>query len=298
MSDRWISFEMWLVLCALLFGAVQAQPGAVTSTTLVGIAEVNKSSSIAYSSTASLSDPDCPEVTQRGLSISSSGGGLTVSGNATVAQSIDAIATFDMNGGRYAYPLQIGIFKPATAVIYTNIICFVSTSCSSTPSIYGPASNFTLIAAPSGMTINSDTGTISFLSSTTRPMQSYVIAFKGSGLSFAYWTTTVTDSGVPAIASSFPSTVLTVGVAVDLSISIVSHQSADATYTISPSLPAGLSWSISGRITGTPTSHQMPVGPSEYTITSSLSGTSKFRLVIMPQPTSAPPLFVVVGYCR
>lgn len=184
-------------------------------------------------------------------------------------------------------PFKLSIYSAACSVRYTPEVCTVGSPCLLTPTVTGVApKNWAIISPAANMSINSNTGDVLITSFVFLPMTSFIITFDGYGLSMTYLTLAVSLSNPVALIAFNSFISMTVGVPVSVSAFTLMHLTSDATFTISPSLPFGVTFSLN-TISGTPEAASIAgPAPDEYTVSSSLGGSSKFRLIVNPAPTS------------
>jgi hypothetical protein len=142
-------------------------------------------------------------------------------------------------------------------------------------------------AAPAGTTFNTSTGLITGTPTATQSAIAYTItATNASGSATATFTLTIQPLGAPAFTLSSIAETKTVNSGIS-GYSITSTGGEIVSYTITPTAPAGITFSTStGLLSGTPTSTQ---GATTYTITAtnaSGSASATFTLRVAPSAPS------------
>jgi hypothetical protein len=136
-------------------------------------------------------------------------------------------------------------------------------------------------ALPSGLALNTNTGVVSGTPSIAIPTTSYVITGTGASSGTATTSLTITLTSPPIITPSSQTRNATRGVAIAAtSAYAASNFGGTVSYTISPSLPAGLSFSNStGVVSGTPTAAS---AKTTYNVTAvgSTSGVATATIVL------------------
>ena len=138
---------------------------------------------------------------------------------------------------------------------------------------------------PSGLSIDSSTGAISGTPTTTSSSATYTVTASNTGGSATATVTILVNDEAPSISYSPSSLTLTKGVAMT-GVTPTSTGGAAASWSVSPSLPSGLSLDTStGAISGTPTAVS---SSTSYTITASNAGGSGTTTVTIQVNDVAP----------
>lgn len=151
-----------------------------------------------------------------------------------------------------------------------------------TPTVTGTVTSYSISPAlSSGLTLDTTSGAISGTPTAMMAQTTYTVTATNSGGS-ATANVVIAVNDVKPAAFTYPSPV--VALAANLPVNtLLTPTVADGggtitSWSISPALPAGLSFSVSGAITGTPTAVS---APTAYTITAANSGgQSTFQLTL------------------
>ncbi len=235
-------------------------------------------------------------------------GTATLSGTPTATGSVGfTITATDSNGfsGTQSYSLTVNPSVMATQSISTKILTVNQASTSFTP-VTGsggtaPLSYSISPSLPTGLSISSSTGTITGMPAATSPATMYTVtvADVNSSTATASFSLTV-NPGVTA-TTAVPSKILTANHPVTSFTPVTgSGGTAPLSYSIAPSLPAGLNLSSStGAITGTPLAAS-PQTTYQVTITdaSNTTASSNFSLTVNSAVTATeaiPATMLTVG---
>lgn len=210
-----------------------------------------------------------------GLTLNTSTG--VVSGTPATAQSA---ATYTVTGagatsgvGTVTLSIKVAGVSPTTQTVQGTAGSAVTATSSLTPTGFGGTVSYAIAPAlPTGLSLNTSTGVITGTPVAASSAASYTIAATGSTAGTASSVVTLRVAGITPATQSL---VLTAGTAVSGTTAITATGFNGAvTYSITPSLPAGLSLNAStGVISGTPTAGQ---ANANYTVTASgaTSGTA------------------------
>jgi hypothetical protein len=239
-----------------------------------------------------------------GLSFNSTNG--VISGTATATQNPAVVHTITAanSGGSTTGTVTLTVNSPAPTIVYSGSPFTLIKG--SAYSLSATSSNGTSFAIggtlPNGLTFNSSTGAISGTATELLVATPYSVTVTNSTGQTASTTInlTVNDIAPSSLSYSAPSTTYTVSTAITDNAPTISGGTV-LSYSINPSLPAGLSFnSTTGVISGTPSATQNPA--VVHTITALNSGGSTNTTVTItvnaPAPTlsySASPVSFTLG---
>ena len=235
--------------------------------------------SIAPTVTGNVTNYSVSPALPSGLSIDAFTG--VISGTATV---VSPIATYTItasnSGGIATFDLVLTIHDPApSGLAYNspNVFTVGSAIAALSPTVSGIVTGYSVSPAlPSGISIDPGTGIISGTPTAVLPTSSYTVTASNNYGSTSFVVVITVNDAAP-IGLSYPSPVVyTIGDAVSIAPTVTGNVSA---YSVSPSLPSGLSIdTFTGVISGTAT----VVSPiATYTVTASNSGgITTFDLVL------------------
>jgi hypothetical protein len=175
---------------------------------------------------------------------------------------------------------------PTISYPVTAISVAVNTAMSTdTPTITGSPTSLTLSPSlPAGLSFNSTTGAISGTPTATSSQTTYTITATNSWGS-ATATVAITVTGVAPSNLVYPQTSLSTNVNIAITTDTPTITGSVTGYSISPSLPAGLSInSTTGAISGTPTTTS---SQTTYTVTASNSYGSTTATVVISVAAAA-----------
>ncbi|HEX9981561.1 MAG TPA: putative Ig domain-containing protein [Flavobacterium sp.] len=247
----------------------------------VGSAIVALSPSVSGTVTAFSVSPSLPA----GLTLNPTTG--MISGTPTMVSPISTYTVTATNsGGSTSFGIVITVNDGAPlALSYnsSNVFTVNSTITPLNPTVIGTGITFTVAPAlPAGLSLDPVTGIISGTPDVISATTSYTITATNSGgsISFSIFIT-VNDVAPAGLTYSSPN-VFTLGTAITPLLPTVTGNVV--TYSISPQLPAGLTFnSATGIISGTPTAVS---ATSAYTVTATNSGgNASFEVVITVKDT-------------
>jgi hypothetical protein len=221
-----------------------------------------------------------------GLSLNTSTG--VISGTPTSVQSLTSYtvtATNSFGSTTASISITVNAIVPS-GLSYSNIVVNVNNSTTSSPILSAGTPPITYTISPSlptGLSINSSTGVISGTPTSDQSLTSYTVTATNSGGSTtATINITVNTAIAPSGLSYNSGSASTVLVSTSQSYSPTLSAGTSPTYSISPSLPSGLSINSStGVISGTTPSTS---NDTTYTITATNaagSTTASFRIRIV-----------------
>ena len=223
--------------------------------------------------------------------------GLTFNTNGTITgipTAITAVKDYNISAtnplGTSTTTLKIGVNNvPTTNLQYTvpSVLFRGATIASITPTVTGGAPDSFSISPtlPTGLIFNTSTGVISGTPTANKVSATYTVtANNTAGNKTATFNLAVTEIPPASLNYTMASSILQKDIAVNLNPTVTGGM-VDIAYSISPSLPAGLSLNTStGVISGTPTT----ITPQQnYTITVTNNGGSKqasFNLSVKLDP--------------
>ena len=232
-----------------------------------------------------------------GLSFDTTNGGISGTPS-VVSPSTVYTVTASNNGGSDTASVTIQVNDVAPSSITYNPTFFSLTKgtamADATPTNLGGTITSWSVnpGLPTGLSINSVNGTISGTPSTVSPATTYTITGSNSGGSASTTITIIVYDAAPSSIIYNPSSsVLTVGVSMG-NVTPTYSGGIATSWTISPSLPAGLSFNTTnGTIGGTPTA----ISPfTSYTVTATNAGGSGTTTITI-QVNDVPPYGVSYG---
>jgi len=223
-----------------------------------------------------------------GLSLSTSTG--VISGTPTAASAATTYTITANYGSGVTATTTINITTLAPTISYTGSpFTYVSYTAISalTPTVTGSPSSYAVSPAlPAGLSMSTTTGVISGTPTTVTAAAAYTItATYTAGVTASTSITITVNIGAPVISYSPSTNVYTQGTAIT-SLTPTNSAGAPSSYSISPGLPAGLSFNTStGVISGTPTGVS---AATTYTITATNAGGSGTTTVTLTVNPAAP----------
>ena len=223
-----------------------------------------------------------------GLSLNTTTGSITGTPSAVAANATYTV-TATNSGGSATTGVQIRVKDVAPAFTYAlNPAVYIRSSSivSNSPINTGGAviSYAVSPALPAGLSFNTSTGAITGTSTVLSPIAAYTVTATNSGGSTSVGVQITVTDAAPSFTYLDPAPVYTKLVAISPANTPVNSGGAVVSYSIAPTLPAGISLNTStGAITGTPT---VLSSTGNYTITGTNSGGSATATVSL---TVAPP---------
>jgi len=230
-----------------------------------------------------------------GLSFSASNGAISGVPTSVIALAAYTITAANAAGTTTATVQIVVNAAPPINLVYpqTSIAATVGQAIvADTPRVTGTVTNYSVSPAlPAGLNISGSTGAISGNPTSVTALAAYTVTAANS----AGTTTTTVQIVVNAAPPSnltYPQTSITAAVGQAIVADTPNVIGTVTTYSISPTLPAGLNLSAStGAITGTPTA---VTAQATYTITAANSaGTTTATVQIVVNATAAPPTNLV-----
>lgn len=206
-----------------------------------------------------------------GLSMSSSTGAISGTPSVTSSATTYTVTVTDANSATASntFSLIVNSAVTATQAVATKSLTQSYATALFTPVTGGGGTGILMYSAspglPSGLSLNSFTGAITGTATVTSIATTYTVTVTDTTGATASNTFLLTVNGAVAAAQSVPTTILTYGTAAT-SFTPVTGSGGTGTlaYSVSPSLPAGLSMSAVGVVSGTPTVTQ---STTSYTVT-------------------------------
>ncbi len=295
------------IATALISLTIAPPPPAITpaNQTLAGVtgSAVKATSAFVASNFAGAVSYTISPALSAGLSLNASTG--VISGVPSVVQAVTSYTVTATSGtGTATASISITITPPPTGITPATQTLTAAVGAAITPTTaftavsFGGAVTYTVSPAlPAGLTINATTGAISGTATTAQAATTYTVTAKGATSGSA--TATVSISVVLSTLSPASQTVSgTVGISITATSSFVATGfTGTITYTIAPALPAGLSMSSKGVISGKPTAVS---ALTSYTVTATGatrgSATSLLSIVIVaPPPVVTPATQTLTG---
>jgi len=214
-----------------------------------------------------------------GLSLNSSTGVISGTATTTVAQTTYTITALNSAGSTttaLSITVNAAVIAPA-ALIYptTAINATIGQAISiDTPTVTGTTPTFSVSPSlPTGLSLNVSTGVISGTPTTAVAQATYTVTASNSdGSTTAALSITVNAAVIAPAALIYPTTAINATIGQAISIDTPTVTGTTPTFSVSPSLPTGLSLNVStGVISGTPTT---AVAQATYTVTASNSAGS------------------------
>jgi len=205
-----------------------------------------------------------------GLTLVSTTGAISGTVTATYAATTYTMTVTDVNSATSSKTFSLTINDVvSTSQLISSKILTKNTATSFTPvTASGGAGTFTYTISPSlpaGLTLTSSSGLISGTATATSTATTYTIIATDASSGTSSKTFSLTVNDVVSTTQAIPSTILYKNIAASFTPVTASGGAGTYTYTISPSLPAGLSLtSNSGLISGTGT---VTSRATTYTIT-------------------------------
>ncbi|HLZ66155.1 MAG TPA: putative Ig domain-containing protein [Aliidongia sp.] len=224
-----------------------------------------------------------------GLALSSSTGAVTGTPTATSVATSYTVTVTDTNGATASntFSLTVNSAVVATQQVPTTGLTVNHAATSFTP-VTGSGGTGTLVYSvsptlPAGLAFNTANGQVSGTPTTTSVATSYTVTVTDTNSATASNTFSLTVNSAVTATQQVASTTLTQGHAATSFTPVAgSGGTTPLSYSISPSLPAGLSLSSStGAVTGTPTATSVA---TSYTVTvtdaNSATATATFSLAV------------------
>jgi hypothetical protein len=232
-----------------------------------------------------------------GLTLDTTTGRISGTPTAVAPQSAYVITASNISGATSftltltinpAAPSQLSYPTPWTLVVGSPITTI-------SPVVTGTVTSYSVSPAlPAGLTLDGSTGVITGTPTTATVQAGYTVRATNVTGSVTF-VITITVNALPPSGLSYPGPqTYTVGTAITPLDPTVTGTVTN--WTVSPSLPGGLSLSSTGRISGTPLA---ATAQNTYTVTASNSGgLTSFGLVITVQPIATVPAApsVTAGY--
>jgi hypothetical protein len=223
-----------------------------------------------------------------GLSINSSTG--TITGTASVASGATTytVTVTDANGATASNTFSLTVNSPPTATqsIASRILTLNHASAGFTPVTGGggttPLAFSISPALPTGLSINLMTGAITGTPGVTSTATTYTVTVTDANSATALNTFSLTVNSAPTATQSIAAKILTQNHAASFTPVTGGGGTPSLAYSISPTLPAGLSIDpTTGAITGTPS---VPGGGVTYTVTvtdaNGATATNTFQMAV------------------
>jgi len=230
-----------------------------------------------------------------GLSINSSTGAISGTPTVVSAATSYTVTVTDANSATAtaSFSLTVNTAVTATQAIASEALTQNHAATPFTP-VTGsggtaPLSYSISPALPAGLSINSSTGVITGTPTTTSPATSYTVTVTDQNGATATASFTLTVNGAVTATQAIASEALTQDHAATPFTPVTgSGGTGTLSYSVSPALPAGLSYSTStGAITGTPTATS---AATSYTVTvtdqNGATATASFTLTVNPKVTA------------
>jgi hypothetical protein len=213
-----------------------------------------------------------------GLSIHPSTGVISGTPTAAVASATYTVTATSVFGNtNTVISLSTGVAPSSLSYTTPNTFTAGTAIGTLSPTVTGTVNSYSITPnLPVGLSLNTSTGAITGTPNTASASATYTVTATN-----AYGTITTTLSVEvqgPPTGLTYPNQVFTINTAVSPIVATVVANPAP-TFSISPSLPAGLSFNTStGAITGTPLQRYLP---TTYTITASNSfGSTSYSFII------------------
>jgi outer membrane protein OmpA-like peptidoglycan-associated protein len=235
-----------------------------------------------------------------GLSLDPNTGVITGTPTAVLSATTYTITATGTNGTATAtvsITVAVPSLSPATQTVSLASDALMTSTSAMTPTLFGGSVTYTVSPTlPAGLSISSSTGEVSGTPTASQSATVYTVTGTGATSGTATATITITIAP-PSIAPATQSISTPVNVAMTSTSAMTPTLfGGSVTYTVSPTLPVGLSISSStGVVSGTPTASQ-PATVYTVTGTGATSGTATATITITvsdppaptPEPTTAP----------
>jgi hypothetical protein len=273
-----------------------AVDASITATTAVAATTLDQSQAATSFAPVKATGGDAPlsysvsPALPAGLALGKSNGSITGTPTATVTAAIYTVTVTDANGATGTATFTLTVNSAVTATIISSTNTVMENNPSSFTPVAGSGGTAPLAysvspALPAGLSISSITGTVSGTPTVMLSVTTFTVTVTDAKGAKATKTFTLTvDSAVTATAV-IPSTTLTEGVtAASFTPVTGAYGVGTRTFSVSPTLPAGLSFSAStGAITGKPT---VTHSASNFTVTvtdsSAATASAAFSLTVVP----------------
>jgi Bacterial Ig-like domain (group 3)/Putative Ig domain len=228
------------------------------------------------------------------LSLSSSTGSVSGTPTVTSASTTYTVTVTDANGATAANTFVLTVNGPVSATtVIANKGLTVNIPASAFVPVQGSGGVGALVytvspTLPAGLAMSSSTGSITGLPTNPSAALTYTVTVTDQNGATATATFVLSVNGPVNASTAVANTVLTVGqTSVSFTPVTASGGSTPYTFTVSPTLPAGLSFSSStGTVTGSPTTAS---AATSYTVTvtdqNGATATAAFSLTVNPAVT-------------
>ena len=206
-----------------------------------------------------------------GLAYNASTGSITGTPTAISAAATYTVTVTDTNASTASATFSLAV---STTVVATQDIPTTTLTQNKTPAAFTPVTGsggtgtLTLTVSPglpAGLAMNGSTGAINGTPTATSSATTYTVTVTDANSATATATFSLAVNSAVVATQAMPSSTLTAGKIVTSFAPVTgSGGTAPLTLTVSPSLPAGLSYASGGAITGTPTAAS---SATTYTVT-------------------------------